>query len=72
VVGVALMFAACSTSPAEQHDSTPATQNSAAPVNYRQLGELIEEAIASGSVALDTIGAVLINTDGQTVLTQSV
>jgi CubicO group peptidase (beta-lactamase class C family) len=44
-------------------------QASAAPVNYRQLGESIEEAIVSGSVALDTIGAVLINADGQTVLT---
>lgn len=42
---------------------------SAAPVNYRQLGESIEETIRSGSVALDTIGAVLINADGQTVLT---
>jgi CubicO group peptidase (beta-lactamase class C family) len=69
VVGVALMFAACSASPAEQHDPSPTTQASAAPVNYRQLGESIEEAIASGSVALDTIGAVLINADGQTVLT---
>ena len=38
-------------------------------MNYRQLGESIEKAIASGSVALDTIGAVLINADGQTVLT---
>jgi CubicO group peptidase (beta-lactamase class C family) len=38
-------------------------------VNYRQLGESIEEAIVSGSVALDTIGAVLISADGQTVLT---
>lgn len=37
------------------------------PVNYRQLGESIEEAIVSGSVALDTIGATLINADGQTV-----
>ena len=69
VVGVALMFAACSASPAEQHDSSPTMQASAAPVNYRQLGESIEEAIVSGSVALDTIGAVLINADGQTVLT---
>jgi CubicO group peptidase (beta-lactamase class C family) len=69
VVVMALMFAACSASPAEQHDSSPTTQASAAPVNYRQLGESIEEAIVSGSVALDTIGAVLINADGQTVLT---
>jgi CubicO group peptidase (beta-lactamase class C family) len=38
-------------------------------MNYRQLSESIEEAIVSGSVALDTIGAVLINADGQTVLT---
>ena len=69
VVVMALMFAACSASPAEQHESSPTTQASAAPVNYRQLGESIEEAIASGSVALDTIGVVLINADGQTVLT---
>ena len=69
VVGVALMFAACSASPAEQHDPSPTTQDSTAPVNYRQLGESIEKAIVSGSVALDTIGAVLINADGQTVLT---
>ena len=69
VVGVTLAFAACSASPAEQRDPSPATQDSAAPVNYRQLGESIEEAIVSGSVALDTIGAVLINADGQTVLT---
>ena len=69
VVGVALMFAACSVSPAEQHDPSPTTQASVAPVNYRQLGESIEEAIVSGSVALDTIGAVLISADGQTVLT---
>jgi CubicO group peptidase (beta-lactamase class C family) len=68
-VGVALMFAACSASPAEQHDPSPTTQDSAAAVNYRQLGESIEEAIGSGSVALDTIGAVLISADGQTVLT---
>ncbi len=54
VVGVALMFAACSASPAEQHDPSPATQDSAAPVNYRQLGESVEEAIELGSVALDT------------------
>ena len=65
----ALMFAACSALPAEQHDPSPTTRASAAPPNYRQLGESIEEAIASGSVALDTIGAVLINVDGQTVLT---
>jgi CubicO group peptidase (beta-lactamase class C family) len=69
VVGVALMLAACSASPAEQPDPSPTTQASAAPVNYRQLGESIEEMIRSGSVALDTIGAVLINADGQTVLT---
>jgi CubicO group peptidase (beta-lactamase class C family) len=69
VVGVALILTACSASPAEQHDPSPTTQASAAPVNYRQLGESIEEAIASGSVALDTIEAVLINADGQTVLT---
>ena len=69
VVGVALMFAACSASPAEQHDPSPTTQPSAAPVNYPQLGESIEEAINSGSVALDTIGAVLISADGQTVVT---
>jgi CubicO group peptidase (beta-lactamase class C family) len=69
VVGIALMFVACSASPAEQHDPSPTTQASAAPVNYRQLGESIEETIKSGSVALDTIGAVLINADGQTVLT---
>ena len=69
VVGVALMFAACSASPAKQHDPSPTTQDSTAPVNYRQLGESIEEAIVSGSVALDTIGAVLISADGQTVLT---
>jgi starvation-inducible outer membrane lipoprotein len=69
VVGVALMFAACSASPAEQHDPSPTTQDSAAPVNDRQLGESIEEEIVSGSVALDTIGAVLINADGQTLLT---
>ena len=67
VVGVALMFAACSASPAVQQ--SPTTQGSAAPPNYRQLGESIEDAFVSGSVALDTIGAVLINADGQTVLT---
>jgi CubicO group peptidase (beta-lactamase class C family) len=44
-------------------------QDSAAPVNYSQLGESVEKAIESGSVALDTIGAVLINADGQNVLT---
>jgi hypothetical protein len=43
------MFAACSASLAEQHDPSPTTQASAAPVNYRQLGESIEEAIVSGS-----------------------
>jgi CubicO group peptidase (beta-lactamase class C family) len=69
VVGVALMFAACSASPAEQHEPSPTTQASAAPVNYRQLGESIEQAIGSGSVALDTIEAVLINAEGQTMLT---
>ena len=69
VVVMALMFAACSASPAEQPDPSPTTQASATPPNYRQLAESIEEAIASGSVALDTIGAVLINVDGQTVLT---
>jgi hypothetical protein len=47
-VGVALMFAACSASPADQHHPSPATEDSAAPVNYRQLGESIEEAIVSG------------------------
>jgi hypothetical protein len=61
---LALMFAACSASPAEQHDPSPTTQGSAAPPDNRQLGESIEEAIASGSVALDTIGAVLISADG--------
>jgi CubicO group peptidase (beta-lactamase class C family) len=66
---MALMVAACSASPAEQLDPSPTTQASATPPNYRLLGESIEEAIASGSVALDTIGAVLINADGQTVLT---
>ena len=69
VVVMVLMFAACSASPVGQHDPSPTTQGSAAPPNYRQLGESIEEAIVSGSVALDTIGAVLINADGQTVLT---
>jgi hypothetical protein len=64
-----MLFAACSASPVRQHDPSPTTQGSAAPPDYRQLGESIEEAIASGSVALDTIGAVLINADGQTVLT---
>ena len=52
VVGVALMFAACSASPVRQVDPSPATQDSAAPVNYGQLGESIEEAVVSGSVAL--------------------
>jgi len=66
---LALIFAACSASPVRQHDPSPTTQGSAASPDYRQLGESIEEAIASGSVALDTIGAVLINADGQTVLT---
>ena len=69
VVVLALMVAACSASPVGQLDPSPATQGSAAPPDYRLLGESIEEAIASGSVALDTIGAVLINADGQTVLT---
>jgi CubicO group peptidase (beta-lactamase class C family) len=69
VVVLALMFAACSASPAEQHDPSPTTQGPASPPNYRQLGESIEEAIVSGSVALDTIGAVLISVNGQTVLT---
>lgn len=71
ILGVvsALIFAACSASPAEQRDSSPTPQDSASPVNYRQLGESIEEAIVSGSVALDTIEAALINADGQTVLT---
>jgi CubicO group peptidase (beta-lactamase class C family) len=69
VVVLALMFAACSASPVEQHDPSPTTQDSASPPNYRQLGESIEEAIVSGSVTLDTIEAVLINADGQTVLT---
>ena len=66
---LALIFAACSASPVRQHNPSPAAQDSAAPPNYRQLGESIEDAIVSGSVALDTIGAVLINADGQTVLT---
>ena len=44
-------------------------QSSASPPNYPQLGESIEKAITSGSVGLDTIGAVLISVDGQTVLT---
>ena len=70
VVVTALMVAACSASPAEQLDPSPTTEASATPPNYRQLGESIEEAIVSGSVALDTIGAVLINVDGQTVLTR--
>jgi CubicO group peptidase (beta-lactamase class C family) len=69
VVVLALMFGACSASPAEQHDPSPTTQGPASPPNYRQLGESIEEAIVSGSVALDTIGAVLISVNGQTVLT---
>jgi len=69
VVALALIFAACSASPVRQPDPSPTTQASAAPPDYRQLGESIEEAIVSGSVALDTIGAVLINADGQTVLT---
>ncbi len=69
VVVLALMFAACSASPAEQHDPSPTTQGPASPPNYRQLGESIAEAIDSGSVALDTIGAVLISVNGQTVLT---
>jgi hypothetical protein len=58
---MALMVAACSVSPAEQLDPSPTTQASATPPSYLQLGESIEEAIASGSVALETIGAVLIN-----------
>lgn len=68
-VGPALMFVACSAPPAEQPDPSPMKQAPAAPVNYRQLGESIEEAIGSGSVALDTIGAVLINADSQPVVT---
>jgi hypothetical protein len=55
---LALMFAACSASPVRQHGPSPATQDSAAPPDYRQLGESMEEAIASGSVALNTIEAV--------------
>jgi CubicO group peptidase (beta-lactamase class C family) len=69
VVGIALMFPACSASPPEQPDPSPPTQASTAPVNYPPLGESIEQAIGSGSVALDTIEAVLISADGQTVLT---
>lgn len=69
VVVLALMVAACSASRVGQLDPSPATEDSAAPPDYRLLGESIEEAIVSGSVALDTIGAVLINADGQTVLT---
>jgi CubicO group peptidase (beta-lactamase class C family) len=67
-VVLALMFAACSPAPVEQTDPSPTTQAPTSPTNFRQLGESIEEAIASGSVALD-IGAVLISVKGQTVLT---
>jgi CubicO group peptidase (beta-lactamase class C family) len=71
VLGVvlALMFAACSASPVVHQDPGPTSQGPASPPNFRQLGQSIEEAIASGSVALDTIGAVLINVNGQTMLT---
>jgi CubicO group peptidase (beta-lactamase class C family) len=69
VVVSALMFAACSVLPAEQHDPSPTTPSPGASVNYRQVSESLEKAIGSGSVALDTVGAVLINADGQTVLT---
>ncbi len=68
-VVMALMLAACSAPGGQQPNPSPTTQGSAAPPNYRQLGGSIEKAIASGSVALDTIEAVLINADGQTVLT---
>jgi CubicO group peptidase (beta-lactamase class C family) len=71
LVGVvlALVVAGCSAVPEAQLSPRPTVQSSASPPNYSQLGESIEKAIASGSVGLDTIGAVLISVDGQTVLT---
>ena len=68
VTVMALICAACSAPGGQQPTPSP-TEGSAAPPDYRQLGGSIEKAIASGSVALDTIGAVLINVDGKTVLT---
>lgn len=67
--GFIALVVACSASPAGQPDPSPRTQAPAAPVDYRQLGDSVEEAIGLGSASLDTIGAVLINADGQTVLT---
>ena len=46
-----------------------ATTAPAASPDYGALTESIEQAITSGSVNLDTIDAVLINVDGQTVVT---
>jgi CubicO group peptidase (beta-lactamase class C family) len=71
VLGVVLALVAtgCSAVPEVEFSPRPTVQGSAPPPNYRQLGESIERAIASGSVGLDTIGAVLISVDGQTVLT---
>jgi CubicO group peptidase (beta-lactamase class C family) len=67
VTVVALICAACSAPAGQQRTPSP-TEGSAASSDYRQLGGSIEKAIASGSVALDTVGAVLINVDGKTVL----
>ena len=68
VTVMALICAACSAPVGHQPTPSP-TEGSADPPDFRQLGGSIEKAIASGSVALDTVGAVLINVDGKTVLT---
>ena len=63
-----LVVRACSTSPAETE--RPTCDNGAS--RFAGLGALtesIEQALTSGSVNLDAINAVLINIDGQTVVT---
>ena len=63
-----LLVMACSARPAEHNDAGTTTAP-VTPTDYGALTASIEEAITSGSVSLDTIGAVLVGVDGQTVVT---
>ena len=64
-----LLFVACSASPVKQNDPGATTSAPAPSPEYGALTKSIEQAITSGSVSLDTINAVLVNVDGQTVVT---
>lgn len=69
VAVMGLMCAACSAPAGQQPNPSPTAEGSVASPDYRQLTGSIEKAIASGSVALDTVEAVLMNVNGETVLT---